>query len=62
MMINGRYPGPTIVANWGDIIRVTGLCSVHQILKNANRTTISSPQSSSAQWHIYPLARTPSAE
>jgi len=23
MLINGRYPGPTIVANWGDTIRVT---------------------------------------
>jgi hypothetical protein len=22
MLINGRYPGPTIVANWGDTIRV----------------------------------------
>jgi hypothetical protein len=62
MVINGRYPGPTIVANWGDTIRVTGLCLVHQLLENANRTTVSSPQSSSAQWYIYPLAWTPSAE
>lgn len=23
MLINGRFPGPTIVANWGDTIRVT---------------------------------------
>ncbi|KAF1833201.1 laccase precursor [Decorospora gaudefroyi] len=23
MLINGRYPGPTIVANWGDTLRIT---------------------------------------
>jgi hypothetical protein len=28
MLINGRYPGPTIVANWGDTIRVTGMFSL----------------------------------
>jgi len=23
MLINNQYPGPTITANWGDMIRVT---------------------------------------
>jgi hypothetical protein len=23
MLINGRLPGPTIVANWGDTLRIT---------------------------------------
>ena len=35
MLINGRYPGPTIVANWGDTIRVT----VRNLLQ-ANGTSI----------------------
>jgi hypothetical protein len=30
MLINGRYPGPTIVANWGDTIRVTGMFSLNE--------------------------------
>jgi len=45
MLINGRYPGPTIVANWGDTIRVT----VRNMLQ-ANGTSI--------HWHGFRMLNT----
>ena len=36
MLINGQYPGPPIIANWGDTIKVT----VVNDLKNDNGTSI----------------------
>jgi len=45
MIINGRYPGPTIVANWGDTIRVT----VRNMLQH-NGTSI--------HWHGFRMLNT----
>lgn len=45
MLINGRYPGPTIVANWGDTIRVT----VRNLLQ-ANGTSL--------HWHGFRMLNT----
>jgi hypothetical protein len=45
MLINGRYPGPTIVANWGDTIRVT----VRNLLQH-NGTSI--------HWHGFRMLNT----
>lgn len=45
MLINGRFPGPTIVANWGDTIRVT----VRNLLQ-ANGTSI--------HWHGFRMLNT----
>jgi FtsP/CotA-like multicopper oxidase with cupredoxin domain len=58
MLINGRYPGPTIIANWGDTIRVT----VRNLLQ-ANGTSIHwhgfrrtvSMESPSVHWHLTTL-------
>jgi FtsP/CotA-like multicopper oxidase with cupredoxin domain len=45
MLINGRYPGPTIVANWGDTLRIT----VRNML-SANGTSI--------HWHGFRMLNT----
>ena len=35
IVVNGQYPGPTITANWGDIIEVT----VNNQIKNPDEGT-----------------------
>lgn len=52
LLVNGAFPGPTIEANWGDIIQVT----VHN---NITKDSIGDAEGTALHWHGFLQTATP---